>query len=349
MKWNEKIKSLKPYVPNENNCDIRLDANESFIGLSQETIDEICEEIQKISFNRYPDPMAAKACTAFADFYEVNAENVVCGNGSDELIGIIFSTFLQKGDKYATILPDFSMYSFYGHLAETQEVVIEKEENFEVNIDRVIETCNNNNVKMLIFSNPCNPTSLGIKKEEIRRLIENVNCLVVLDEAYMDFWDQSLLNEHEKYENLIILRTCSKALAIAGMRVGFAVASKFVIDVIKAAKSPYNVNLLSQKMAEIILKDKEKMQKAIKLLVASRKSLATEMQEIENFFGIFEILESETNFLSLKMDNAKQLANFLEEKGIAVRHTGGLVRITAGTMKENAAVLEAVQQYARSC
>lgn len=348
MQLNDKIKSLKPYVPNENTYDIRLDANESFIDISQEAMDEMCEEIQRISFNRYPDPMAVKACSAFADFYGIDSDEVVCGNGSDELISIIFNTFLKKGDKYATILPDFSMYSFYGHLAEVQEIAIEKEKNLEIDIDRVIKTCNNENIKVLIFSNPCNPTSLGVTADDIRRLIESVNSLVVLDEAYMDFWDESLLGEQSKYDNLIILRTCSKAIALAGMRVGFAVANKDLVDIIKAAKSPYNVNVISQKMAEIIFKDKQRMQKAIKILVKSRKDLVSELKEITEFFGTFEILESRTNFVSLKTQESKQIADFLAEEGIAVRSTGGLVRITAGTPKENAIVADAIRQYARS-
>lgn len=345
MQWNAKINALKPYVPNPQSFDVRLDANESFLKVPQELLDEMARALQTLPLNRYPDPMAAEACAAFAEFYGVPFAHVVAGNGSDELISVIFNTFLQRGDRFATLAPDFSMYSFYGQLAEAQEIVIPKEKNFQIDIDSVIETCNNRDVKLLIFSNPCNPTSLGLTRGEVKRLVENVNAWVVLDEAYMDFWDQSLLGEYESCENLILLRTCSKALAAAGLRIGFAVSNQAVIDVMKAAKSPYNVNMLTQKMAAILLGHKHRMSHGIETVIAAKDSMVQALTELRQDCGGFELLESRTNFVSLVLEEPQKLVDFLAEQSIGVRLTGGLVRITAGNPRENERLVSAVRDY----
>ncbi|WP_099203757.1 pyridoxal phosphate-dependent aminotransferase [Scatolibacter rhodanostii] len=345
MEWNSKIGALEPYNPNTQPCEIYLNANESFLKLPQEIVDEMARKIQKIPLNRYPDPMAAEVCRTFAEYYGIRLQDVTAGNGSDELISVIFSIFLEKGDRFATLAPDFSMYSFYGQLAQAEEVRILKDKNFQLDIDSVIETCNNRDVKLLIFSNPCNPTSLGISKEEVRRLIQSVKALVVLDEAYMDFWDQSLLGEYEGYDNLIILRTCSKAFALAGLRLGFAVASKEITSILKAAKSPYNVNAMTQKLASVVLSHQNKLNNAIQTIVASKESLYEELLAVQKQGASFEVLESCTNFVSLVTQNPQELTDFIAKKEIAVRLTAGLVRITCGNPAENEAVVSAIREY----
>ena len=250
---NDKIKDLKPYDPVGERYRIHLDANESFLPIPAEVLEEVKADLDKLEFNRYPDPLAKEACEAFSGYYGVPVRNVVAGNGSDELITVIFTAFLQKGDAFATLEPDFSMYAFNGFLQEMRHVVIGKKEDFTLDIDRVIETCNNEGVKLLIFSNPCNPTSLGLDRAAVRRIISGVSALVVLDEAYMDFWEESMLQEAAEYDNLLVLKTCSKAFGLAALRVGFAVGCEKLIRAVKAVKSPYNVNALSQRMAEVVL------------------------------------------------------------------------------------------------
>jgi histidinol-phosphate aminotransferase len=222
---NEKIRELVPYQPITGNYRIRLDANESFLVPENEILKAIQKDAVSVAFQRYPDPIAQELCEAFAKAYNVNVENVVAGNGSDELISLLFSSFLMKGECAVTLSPDFSMYSFYCGIAEGQNKEFKKRDDFSFSIDDLIDFVNKNKARMLIFSNPCNPTSLGVKREEIRKLVSSVNALVVLDEAYMDFWDQSMLSEVNQYDNLIILRTCSKAIGAASLRLGFAVSN----------------------------------------------------------------------------------------------------------------------------
>ena len=223
----EKLKSLKPYDPIYGEYKIRLDANESFLHLDAETIQKITDGIAKMDFNRYPDHNAAIACNAFAQFYGVDAQYVTVGNGLDESISLLISCFLNKGDTLMILAPDFAMYEIYARLYEVEPYVYQKGEDLTIDVEDVIAKAKAKNVQMLMFSNPCNPTSIGLDKQDVIRLIEALpDTLVVVDEAYMDFWDEgmSMLKSAHTYPNLMVLRTCSKAVGSASIRMGFVVS-----------------------------------------------------------------------------------------------------------------------------
>lgn len=346
---NKKARALKPYDPITGSYRVRLDANESFLPLPEEVLLDAQAALAGLAFNRYPDPAAAEVCAAFAQHYGVPAGQVVAGNGSDELITVIFSTFLEKGDAFATIEPDFSMYAFNGFLQEARHVPIPKGADYRLDVDKIIETCSREDVKLLVFSNPCNPTSIVCPKGEVSRLIRSVKALVVLDEAYMDFSDQSLLGEAAGYDNLIILRTCSKAFGMAALRLGFAVARPLLADTLRAAKSPYNVNALSQEIGALALKQDMAIRAALEDILASRDELRAGLEKLQKEYpGRFTLLPSDTNFCTLVMEEQQPFYDFLLRQGIAIRLTGGLVRITCGTAEENALLLQAAEGYFQS-
>ena len=240
------------------------------------------------------------------------------------------------------------MYDFYGYVSECRGIEIKKDENFTINIDKVIETCNNENVKLLIFSNPCNPTSVGLTREAVRKIIRGVSALVVLDEAYMDFWNESMLDEFENYDNLLILKTCSKAFGLAALRVGFAVGNEKLVRAIKAVKSPYNVNTCSQKMAEAVLKNRAEADAAIRRLLLSRDELQQKFDRMaQRFPEKLQTGKSVTNFVVLRTPYAKELYERLLAESIAVRYFKNMsaLRITAGSTGENAVVTEHNQRF----
>lgn len=152
---------------------------------------------------------------------------------------------------------------------------------------------------MLLFSNPCNPTSLGLKREEVRHLLRSVNCLVVLDEAYMDFWDQSLLNEAENYDNLILLKTCSKAFGLAGIRLGFAIANPTITNALRAVKSPYNVNSVTQAIGAVVITRTETFEDRTETLIQRRKELEGEICVLEKHVPVLERFIHQSLILSL--------------------------------------------------
>ncbi len=345
---NDKIRDLEPYAPIAGNYKIRLDANESFLRLPESIMAGALHATFSVELNRYPDPTAKGLCAAFARAYGVDAAHVAAGNGSDELISVIFQSFLQKGVAYATVAPDFSMYDFYGYIAECRGVAIEKNENWTIDVDKVIETCNNERVKLLIFSNPCNPTSLGLDRAAVRRIISGVSALVVLDEAYMDFWEESMLQEAAEYDNLLVLKTCSKAFGLAALRVGFAVGCEKLIRAVKAVKSPYNVNALSQRMAEVVLNSRGECGAATRRLLLARDELQAGLEQIAGQFpGQMAVVPSVTNFVVLRTPQAEALFKKLLSDSIAVRYFKNMsaLRITAGATGENAAVLAHIRDF----
>ena len=344
---NEKIKDLKPYDPIQGSYRVRLDANESFLPLPQALVEEAKAAVERTAFNRYPDPAARELCQAFAACYGVQPPQVVAGNGSDELITVLFEAFLEKGDAFATVEPDFSMYAFNGHLHEARHVAIPKGKDLRLDVEAVAAACQREQVKLLIFSNPCNPTSLVCGREEMRKLIASLpDTLVVLDEAYMDFSDQSLLGEVEDHPNLLVLRTCSKAFGMAALRLGFAVCGKTLAGALRAVKSPYNVNSLSQAVGTAVLRRKGELDRALETILRSRDQLYAGLRELgEKYPGRFRLLPGETNFAALEMEDGPELLGYLARQGVAIRYTGGLVRVTCGAPEENKIVLEEMAGY----
>lgn len=337
-KLTDKLVKLTPYDPIQGDYKIRLDANESFIDTSDEVI---AKAVKGAALNRYPDPYAKKLIKAYSEFYGINPDLVTAGNGSDELISIITACFLKKGEKVLTLAHDFSMYSFYSSLYELDVRVMQKEDDLTVDIDKVIETVKRENIRAVLFSNPCNPTSLGLDKNNVIRLITSVEALVILDEAYMDFWreEQSLIKDTASYDNLIVLRTCSKALGMAGLRLGFAVSNAVITEKMRAAKSPYNVNSLTQSAAEYMLSDRAEMTKRIKACKNALNELDNGL--CERNFGFFEtIYPSVTNFVFIKTSKAKEIFEYLLTQSIAVRLMGDYLRITAGSTEENTALMK---------
>lgn len=340
---NPKIKELEPYDPINGEYRIRLDANESFMDLPVDIHVELIEKLMQVRFNRYPDPLAADVCRLFAEYYSIDPSLVTASNGSDELLSIITSTFLMKGEKVLTVTPDFSMYGFYGHLYENPVITLKTDDKDEIDIDKMIETANNEKVAMIIFSNPSNPTGRGINADQARRIVKSVNSLVVLDEAYMDFWDQSLISEVENYDNLIVLKTFSKAFGMAGVRLGFAVANKTFTKALHAVKSPYNVNSLTQAAACAVLKDPYRLREAVDKIKLSRDALFSGICGLaEKYPGKLSANESFANFVYVKFENTEDVFDKLLVQGIAVRKLGDHLRITAGSEYENRELLNAL-------
>lgn len=334
-----------PYEPIAGEYRVRLDANESYLPLPQEASTAVQKALVGTALNRYPDPAAAGVCARFAEYYQVDPNLVTAGNGSDELISVIVNTFLQKGEGAMVLAPDFSMYAFYLALAEVECVRVDKKEDFTIDADTVLDALRKNNCRMLLFSNPCNPTGQGLEREEVLKIIRGTDALVVLDEAYMDFWDdaQSLVREVAGYDNLIVLRTCSKMMGMAALRLGFAVASQPLTRVLRAAKSPYNVNTLTQTVGEAVLSHPDAIRRGREKILHSLDSLVKALSTLKLKEGE-TLLPTCTNFVVLRTPRAQALFEGLRARSIIVRCFPGFLRITAGSEEENAALVDALRQ-----
>lgn len=340
-KLNEKAASLKPYQPIKGQFTARLDANESFMDLSEEIKEEIAKSIKQIEFNRYPDPAAEKVCGAFADFFGLDKDLITAGNGSDELISVIVNGFFERGDKVVITSPDFSMYGIYCHIAELKAITIQKNCNLELSAEQIIFTAKENNAKGVILSNPCNPTSKAMGNKEILSIITSLpDTLVVIDEAYMDFMGEGIVKQAHKYSNLIVLKTCSKAFGLAAIRLGFAIANKTLTNALRALKSPYNVNSLSSAAGEVVLRHKDFLVSRTKTIIEQKQKLFDMLSAIE---GITAYISS-SNFVVVRTDKAKQIFEYVINKGIAIRLLGDCLRINAGSDSEQQAFIKAFKE-----
>ena len=324
---SKKMSGKTPYQPLLGNFKIRLDANESPLSLTKEVKERFCAELENIDINRYPDPDSNALREAFAKKFSLDKSNIMAGNGSDEIISVIMTSLLDSGDKLCVAYPDFSMYAFYAELSENEVIVCKKGESF--NLDVLSSFVKENGARAVIFSNPCNPTGEGYKRDEVIKFIESTPALCIVDEAYMDFWDQSILDLADKYENLIVLKTLSKAYGSAGIRLGFAIGHPSLIRALNVARSPYNVNTLTQTLGKIIIED---MPDRSAYLASQAKKLESKIGEL---LPDAKIVPTNTNFVYLSHPDATKIYEGLLECGIAIRYFKPYrLRITASTDEE---------------
>jgi len=339
-----KIQTIAEYKPNTTHYRIRLDANESPFAADGVWEERMKSAIQT-SLNRYPDPMATDLCEAFKKAYGVESASVAVGNGSDELISILCTSFVSKGDKVLVVAPDFSMYEFYLSLAEAQVVKYEKNDDFEIDFTVLAEMARDEEVAFCIFSNPCNPTGRTYSREQILSFVESVPMPVVVDEAYMDFagGDFSVLGDAPFHDNLIVLKTLSK-IGFAALRIGFAVGDEPLIGAIRRVKSPYNVNCLSQWTAKEVLDHFDEVKERTAYIQKNVKKLHASLTKLTEGKAI-KVMPTEANFVTLRFDEAEEAARIFEElkeKDIIVRYTlGRCLRITCGLEEENKEFLTA--------
>ncbi len=348
-----KIANIEEYIPNIDKFRIRLDANESPYLPSEKILREFADEIKSVEFNRYPDPTAGELITKYSEIVGVENNCIVAGNGSDELISLICSAFAESDDIVTVVTPDFSMYEFYAKFAGAQIDRYEKDDNFDFDLNKLAEHINKNRSKLLIFSNPCNPTG-GFKRcVELEKFIKNVNSktLIVIDEAYMEFASpekESIADAAVKAGNVIVLKTLSKAFGSAALRVGFAIADPEIVSCLKKVKSPYNLNAISQKFAKIVIENFGEVKDKANKLKAETGIMHMKLVELHNE-NIKDVLPTNANFNLLRMKNINSAIEVFEElkkRGIAVRIFKALssLRITTGTPEENCEVIKALEE-----
>lgn len=301
-------------------------------------------------YNRYPDPHQRLLKEKIAKLKNVDASQIFLGNGSDEPIDLIYRAFCEPGvDNAISIDPTYGMYQVAADVNNISVKKILLKDDFQLDVDALLSAADKNS-KLLWICSPNNPTANCFPKDEIVKLITEFDGIVVLDEAYIDFSpENSFLPSLEKYPNLIILQTFSKAWGMAGLRLGMAFAQKNIIDVLSKIKYPYNLNILTQKKAiELIDSNKDEISGWVKILLDERDVL---QKEFENLPYVKHIYPSDSNFLLIKVDNAKATYKYLADSLVIVRDRSsvalcdGCLRITIGSPEENKILLEAMKSF----
>lgn len=326
---------------------IRLNANESNSIFSKGEIIDMLLSLQLDNFNRYPDTSTKELRKAYGKFIGYSYRNILAGNGSDQLIGVVISSYINKGDKILTLQPDFSMYDFYASLNEGQLVKLDIGKKGKFAVKDLIALGKKESPKMIIFSNPNNPTGYELSVEEIEELLSNFrNIKILVDEAYIEFGGESALNLIEKYENLYITRTMSKAWGIAALRIGFVISNEKNIKELESFMVPYSINSISQEIAIKILSYKEEIFENIEIIKDERNRLYKAFKELENLQkNKIKFYKSQGNFIFARSKYKQQLKEALEEEGIIIRYfKDDSFRITIGKREENNQVLRVISK-----
>lgn len=330
MKIAERFEHFEGYERNEEKGGIRLDKNESPFDLPKHLKEEVFDELKRVPLNRYPpqDPYVLRE--KIAKYIGYSRENIAVGNGSDALLPVIFELFDK--DQIVINSPTFSMYSFYAKRKDMTLNKVPLNDEFQmVDIADMVEE-----PSIICICSPNSPTGNDQSRDKIENLLETDN-LVLLDEAYAEFCSDPNLDLMEDYNNLIILRTLSKAFGLAALRVGYAVGSADIIDHLNRIKSPYNMDIPSMKIAEKVLDHPEIVENNVDKIINERRRLIDEFKKYA--------YPSQSNFVLLDLD----AHGYLKERGIHVRkmkgRLQGMIRVTIGKKKENDRLISALNDF----
>lgn len=328
------IKTLKPYSSARDEFSgaegVFLDANENPFG----------------ELNRYPDPYQNKLKQIFGEIRELPVNQLFVGNGSDEVIDVLFRTFCEPGkDKAVTFSPTYGMYQVSADINNIELMNIPLTDSFEIDLD-VFKNSIDSDVKLVFLCSPNNPTGNAVSNDTIRAILDSFNGIVTVDEAYADFNSgDSAIELINEYPNLIVSQTMSKAWGLAAARVGFAITSEEVISYMNKIKPPYNVSALNQKAAIEALKDKEGFDQRLKTILEEKENLRAALSHLTK---VSKIYPSDTNFLLVEFEDANKTYNELVDRKVIVRNRNAYVknciRITVGSQEENKILMNALKE-----
>ena len=338
MKEKQSVKELQPYVVNPVVCSVKLDANEGNKDLFKDLIKDIGDDFY---LNLYPDDNYTQLKEAIVNYIGCKIENISVGNGSSELLDLCVKTFVDTNELILSLDPTFSMYSIYAKIVNSRYIGAGEGNDFIINVDDVIKSIKENDPKLTIICNPNNPTGTTIKRDDVLRIVKSTDNVVIVDEAYMEFSNESVVDEIENYDNLIVVKTMSKAFSMAGIRTGYLIANEELVKTIEKVRPPYNLNSISALLATKALKQKDKMLSYVENLKVEREKIYEKLLDM----GV-KAYKSGANFVffSSKVDN---LAEKLIDNDVLIRKFGGKLdnyyRVTVGSKEENEAFLNAMK------
>ena len=300
-------------------------------------------------FNRYPDPLQRELKKEIAKVKRVPEENIFLGNGSDEAIDLPYRIFCRPGiDNVVAIEPTYGMYRVCADTNDVEYRPVMLDDKYQMDADKVLAACDAN-TKLIWICSPNNPTGNNIDREQIEKVLNGFDGIVIVDEAYSDFSDQRPFRlDLAQYPNIIVLNTFSKAWGCAAIRLGMAFASKEIIALYNKVKYPYNVNMLTQQQAANALSSRKDIEDWVRLLLQERTRM---MRAFLDLPICEKVYPSDANFFLAKMSDAQAIYDYLVDKGIIVRNRTRVtlcnecLRITIGTKSENTELLGALRSF----
>jgi len=340
------IKNLAAYKVDSPQYEIIVNANENPYDFPMVLKRQFCDEICNTDLNRYPESCFPELLKELSDYTSVPEEGIICGSGSDEVIAMINQAFVNPGDVIVSHTPSFAMYDIWATIADARHIRVEDLPGHLPDIDTMISEACEYNAKLVYLCNPNNPTGHTFSKEDILKVLDAVPSLVILDEAYIEFFGESGVNLITKHPRLLILRTLSKAFGLAGIRCGYALGNKDIIDVLYKVKGPYNLNVLTQKLAVIALKNRASILRNLEILKAEREKAVAFLETL----NAFKIYPTGSNFIYFEAPQAQEIYKALLKNNILIKYfkdkdrESGSIRFSIGKPQENQKILAIIRE-----
>jgi len=333
-------RSFKKYYNPDVGNELRLDTNTNVLG-SNPAAEKYLRE-QKVDLNGYPNTYSDRLRDGLADLYGLKRDNFVVGSGSDEMLDVSFKTFTEWGDSCIVPFPSYTLYDYFAEMNGGRSISSDLTDDFQLNVDEIIRS----EGKIVILSTPNNPTGNSFREKDIEEIISRFKGIVIVDEAYGEYSKKSMIPRINEFDNLIVLRTFSKAYALAALRVGYAISNLEIADMMNSVKIPYSLNALSEGAALAAVKDQDFIRRSKEMIARERPRLEKSLKRCS-----FETFESDSNFILAKSPiDHSLLTSKLKAEGILIRDFGtkrrteNCVRITVGTEEMNNLLISKIEK-----
>ena len=341
----ESTRDFVKYYNPELNGELRLDTNTNVLG-SNPAAERYLRE-HSWDLNGYPNTYSDGLRQVLADLYGLDSDNIIAGNGSDEMLDVIFKTFMDMGDNSVVPVPSYTLYDYFVKLNGGRAVEADLTEDFQLDVDAMVRA----DAKVAIMPSPNNPTGNCFRKKDIEDILSRFEGIVVVDEAYTEYADESFIRRVEEFDNLVVIRTFSKAYAMAALRVGYAATNKKLADMMISVKIPYSLNTVSEGAAIAAVRDQEFVRRSVEMVKEQRPKLDAGLRKLG-----FETFPSDSNFILARSPiDHRALVEGLKRRGILIRDFGAkrrtenCIRTTVGTEEHNRLLLEKAEEVILGC
>ena len=338
-------RDFSKYYNPELHGELRLDTNTNVLG-SNPAAEKYLRE-HSWDLNGYPNTYSDGLRQALAELYGLEADNIIAGNGSDEMLDVMFKTFMDMGDNSVVPVPSYTLYDYFVKLNGGKAIEVDLTDDFQLDVDAMVKQ----DAKIAIMPSPNNPTGNCFRPKDVEEILSRFNGIVVVDEAYAEYSDNPFVSRVEEFDNLVVLRTFSKAYAMAALRVGYAVSNKKLADMMICVKIPYSLNMISEGAAIAAVKDQDFVKRSAQMAREQRPILDSGLRKLG-----FETFPSDSNFILARSPiDHKVLVDGLKQRGVLIRDFGAkrrtenCIRTTVGTAEHNALLLEKAEEVISGC
>lgn len=346
MKYIRKsIQELKEYTVPQDNYDVKLNQNESPYDVPKDLKDEITNKIMSTDWNRYPSRTAIPLVKAISEYTNFPEKGIVAANASNEILQAVFQTICNKGDELVAITPGFAIYPYLSKIMDLNLKEVPLLDDFSFDIDKIINE--GKDAKMVVLALPNNPTGTTLPIGKIEKIAQSINGVFVIDEAYYEFSQKTAISLLDKYDNIVIIRTLSKAFGLAGLRLGYLLTNAEIASAVQKAKLPFSVGIFGQIAGEVLLKKNEYIQDIVEKIMNEKEKVFSELNNIPTVKPI----QSYTNFILFRTNSVpgKELFDKMYKRGVLLRFFNtprlkNTLRVTIGKPDQNKIFIETLKK-----